>query len=123
MARTVAIPERDFSVGQFTRTVDSFPAQVEDVAVTVTKGSVWPASGRAARLEIRWGTGAGVAFELPPGAWLTKTGAPTTSATFVVTVPREADGSGGRRKRNEVDAQVIFEVFQPLRAGFNAEAR
>lgn len=123
MARTVTIQERDFAPGQYSRSVDSFPADVEELRVTITRVN-WPGatSDTVATLNIAWETGEGARFGLPGGQLLDKQGQPINTQVLRITVPRDADGSGGRRKRNQVGGTATLEVVQALRAALTVEA-
>lgn len=123
MARTVTVPERDFQVGEVSRTVDSFPADVEQIRLTITRVN-WPGSNTdiVARVSIAWETGEGIEVALPGGVVLDRSGLPLAEHVITVRVPRESDGQGGRRKRNQVSGTATLNVLQPLRAAISAEA-
>lgn len=120
MARTVTVAERDFAPGSYARSVDSFPAQVQALRVTLTAPNPWPGvpADTVAFIDIAWEDGTGVRFGLPGGQWVDKAGSPTTTKVLTVTVPR---GPGGT-KRNPIGGTGTFEVLQTLRAALTIEA-
>lgn len=120
MARAVTIAERNFAPGEYPRSVDSFPAQVQALRVTITQPIPWPGvtADTVAFINVAWDDGIGIQFGLPGGQWLNKQGNPITTKVLIVDVPK---GPGGV-KRKPVGGTGTFRVLQTLRAALKIEA-
>jgi len=118
---SVTIDERVFPVGPpITRQVDSFPANVKRIRVTMTRVN-WPV-GNVFKVSVLWSDGTGIAPTVAGGVVLGKDGQPQTVFPFEFEVPQEADGSGGLRDRNVVHGDFSLQVLQEFTSAITIEA-